>query len=167
MNLRSLFTLRWVYRAWYYFRLGYGTYLSFLLGFASTLVTVYYLAIRNMPFLLSLFPNFFPFAVLSTLVGVPLAVAVGWAHLKRSRIFSSEVDIAVEANPYYFKIAPGISKEVTTPAMLAELRILQRLAQAEGLLSDSEKAEIEELQAKLRLLLEGKRVGSPTTRVGF
>ena len=52
MNMRSLANMRWIYRAWYYFRLGYSTYLTFILGYVSTLVTVCYLAIKNMPPLL-------------------------------------------------------------------------------------------------------------------
>jgi len=115
MKLRSLANLRWVYRAWYYFRLGYGTYLTFLLGYVSTLVTVYYLAIRNVPDLLSIFPHFAAFAVLATIIGVPLAVVIGWAHLKRSGLFTSEQDISVEANPYLYKLPPGYTKELTIP----------------------------------------------------
>lgn len=40
---------QFLFRCWYYFRIGYSTYLTFLLGFATTLVTVYYLAINNIP----------------------------------------------------------------------------------------------------------------------
>ena len=69
--------------AWYYFRLGYSTYLTFLLGYASTLVTVYFLAIKNMPVLLEIFPNFELFSVIATVIGVPLSIGIGWLHLKR------------------------------------------------------------------------------------
>ena len=61
-------------RSWYYFRIGYNTYLVFLLGYSSTLVTVYYLAIRNIPELQSLFQRFWLFAVLATVIWVPASV---------------------------------------------------------------------------------------------
>ena len=88
---------------WYYFRVGYSTYLSFLLGFATTLVTVYYLAITNIPVLEALFPHFGIFAVIALIVGVPTACIIGWFHLKGSSLWKSEIDIGVEANPYLYK----------------------------------------------------------------
>jgi len=159
MELRSFANLRFIFRAWYYFRLGYGTYLTFLLGYASTLVTVYYLAVRNAPLLLSLFPNFLPFAILATVVGAPLAVVIGWVHLKRSQLFSSELDISVEANPYQYKLPPGMAKEVHTPAAILQLRIMRGLAEAHGLLTDPVRAEFDELERKYLILLEGGYVG--------
>jgi len=167
MNLRSLANTRWIYRAWYYFRQGYSTYLTFLLGYVSTLVTVYYLAIKNMPPLLDLFPHFIPFAVIATVIGGPLAVLMGWVHMKRSGLFSSEQDIAVEANPYQYKLPPGYTKEAFMPAVLVQLRVLRRLAESSGLLTDSERAEIDDLDRKLVALLEGGYLGVPRRKLNF
>jgi len=69
------------------------------LGYVSTLITVYYLAIKNVPSLLDVFPKFVPFAMLATVIGAPLSVAIGWIHLKRSNLYSSEATISVESNP--------------------------------------------------------------------
>lgn len=167
MKLQDLANLKWIYRSWYYFRLGYGTYLTFVLGYASTLVTVYYLAIRNMPPLLDVFPHFVGFAVLATVLGAPLAVVIGWVHLKRSGLFSSELDIGVEANPYNYKLPPGYWKEALAPMMLAQLRILRKLCETEGLLADSDRSEIEELEKKMMTLLKGGYVGSPKRELNF
>jgi len=167
LNLRSLVTVRWVYRSWYYFRLGYGTYLTFILGYVSTLVTVYYLAIRNMPDLLSIFPHFETFGVLATVVGVPLAVAIGWAHLKRSGLFISEQDISVEANPYLYKLPPGYTKELTIPAALVTLKVARKLAETNGILTDTERAELDEVERKFKVVLEGGYVGTPRRRLDF
>jgi len=161
MNLRSLTTLRWMYRAWYYFRMGYSVYLTFLLGYASTLVTVYYLAVRNMPPLLDIFPRFESFAVLATLVGVPLSIAIGWTHLKRSRAWTSELDISQEANIYNYKLPPGYYREAWVPTFLELLRTVRKLAEREGLLTDQEKRGIQDLEGKLKHLVEGGYVGEP------
>lgn len=161
MKLRDLANPRWIYRGWYYFRLGYGTYLTFLLGYVSTFVTVYYLAIKNMPQLLDIFPHFLQFVALGTIIGVPLAVAIGWIHLKRSKLFSSELDVSYEANPYNYKLVPGYWKDVFVPAMLVQMRILKKLSETEGLLVDTERSEIEELEKKMMILVEGGYVGSP------
>jgi hypothetical protein len=147
-------------RIWFYFRIGYSTYLTFLLGYMSTLVTVYYLAIKNIPELLNIFPRFVPFAAIATLVGIPLSVAVGWVHYKRSSAFSSEVAIQVEANPYYFKYAPGITREVHGPLFLEQLQLLKKISESQKLLNDEDEKRIQELERKLRVLNEGGMVGT-------
>lgn len=94
-------------RLWYYFRLGYGTYLTFFLGAINTLTVVYYLLIKNAPALEAGFPRFVEFAILATAIGVPLSVLVGWLHMKGSLAMTSEMDISVEANHCYYKLPPG------------------------------------------------------------
>lgn len=165
MELRAMISARWLYRAWYYFRIGYGTYLTFLLGYFSTIVTVYYLAVRNMPTLLDFFPHFGPFAIIATAVGAPLSVAVGWIHLKRSGLYSSEALVAIESNPFNYKLAPGYLKDAYGPAMLAQLRLLHKLSDAAGVLTAAERAEIAELETKWTTLVDGGYVGAPRRRV--
>ena len=150
----------WIFRAWFYFRMGYGTYLTFLLGYLSTLVTVYYLAIRNIPFLLYIFPQFGPFALLGTAIGIPTAVTIGWVHMKRSRLYSSEIDVGVEANPYYYKLPPGYTTEATIPATLIQLRLIRRVSEKMDLLTESEKQEIDQLEKTFLTLLQGGYVTS-------
>lgn len=156
---------RLISRAWYYFRLGYSTYLTFLLGYISTLITVYYLAIKNIPDLLVLFPRFVPFAALATVVGVPASVAIGWFHLKRSTLYSSEADISVEANPWNYKLPPGWWKEALYPALLAELRILRQLAKREALVTDADQKQLESLEETLEKLIQGGFVGTPRRKM--
>jgi hypothetical protein len=153
--------IKFVARLWYYFRIGYGTYLTFLLGYVSTLVTLYYLAIKNMPDLLTIFPHFLEFVVVGTVFGAPLSIIIGWLHLKRTAAFRAEADIGVESNPYYYKLPPGYNREVFAPLYLELLELLKRLIEAQGLLPDDEKSRIEVLERKLRLLAEGGFVGSP------
>jgi hypothetical protein len=152
-------------RLWFYFRIGYSTYLTFLLGFVSTLVTVYYLAIKNIPDLLNVFPHFVPFAAIATLIGIPLSVSVGWAHYKRSPAFTSELDIQVEANPYYFKLPPGFNKEVYGPLYLELLMLLKKLSTTENLLDKNDMDRIEALERKLRTLNDGGMVGTMRRKV--
>ncbi len=80
----------------------YGNYLkkrlsasTFLLGFATTVVNVYYLAINNISFLKSVFPSFWLFSILALAVGVPFAIFMAFFRFKRSEAFSAEVDIGV------------------------------------------------------------------------
>jgi hypothetical protein len=157
--------MRIVTRLWFYFRIGYATYLTFVLGFVSTLVTVYYLAIKSIPDLLSLFPRFIPFAILASVIGLPLSTGVGWIHYKRSTAFSSEIDIQVEANPYYFKLTPGYNLEVLGPLYLEILVLLKRLAAGQQMLNAEDKARIEKLEQKLQVLVNGGLVGTPRRKL--
>ncbi len=141
--------------------------MTFLLGYISTLVTVYYLAIKNIPSLLDIFPKFVPFAVLATVVGVPLSVGIGWIHLKRSTLYGSEMDISVEANPYNYKMYPGKEAEVTVPFYLVQLRILRSLSESSGLLTSADKDLIEQLEGKVMRLLKGGYVGTPRRQTDF
>ena len=157
--------LGFVARLWYYFRIGYSTYLTFVLGAVNTLVVVWYLAIREVPAIENFFGHFLPFAIAVILVGVPLSVGIGWIHIKRSPAYSSEIDIGVEANPYYYKLPPGYNREVYAPLYLEMLMQLKRLLDAQRLLSDEEKSRIETIEKKLRLLIDGGFVGTPRTKM--
>jgi len=152
---------RVVSRFWFYFRTGYSTYFTFLLGYVSTLVTVYYLAIKNMPEILDLFPHFSTFIVVGTLIGVPMATVVGWLHLKRTPAWTAEMDISAEANPYNYRLYPGYWKEVFTPLYLELLRHDRKLLTANNLLTPEDEKTISELEQKLETLISGSHVGKP------
>ena len=153
-----------LFRAWYYFRIGYGTYLTFVLGIVTTLVTVYYLAINNIPFLQSVFPAFWIFSVISLIVGIPSAVILGWFHVKGSAIFKSEQDITMEANPYNYKIPPGFWQEAFAPLYLELLKGMAKMLDKQNLLTNEEQEQIKQLEKKLETLIQGGYVGTPKTK---
>lgn len=151
MNVR-----RFLFRSWYYFRIGYSTYLTFLLGFATTLVTVYYLAINSIPALKSVFPSFLLFAIIAIGIGVPLSVLAGFVHFQRSRAYSAEVDIGVEANPYYYKVTPGKEREISLPMTVAGIDLSLAMAKKLGVLTpDIEATYLEARMKYVRLIKYG------------
>ena len=156
-----------IFRVWYYFRIGYGTYLTFILGIVSTLVTVYYLAINNITFLQSVFPAFWIFSVISLVVGIPVAVILGWYHVKGSGIFMSEQDINVEANPYNYKVPPGFWQEAFTPVYLELLKGMAKMLEKQNLLTAEDQAQIKQLENKLETLIQGGFIGAPKTKANF
>jgi len=143
---------RLLFRAWYYFRIGYSVYLTFVLGFISTIVTVYYLAINNIPLLKIVFPSFWIFSVLAIAIGVPLAVFSGYFHFKRTRAYSSEVDIVTESNPYLFKIVPGKEKEITVPSAIANIDLNLAMARKLGVLTPEMESVLLEVREKYQRL---------------
>jgi hypothetical protein len=92
------------------------------LAFVGFVTTVYYLAIENIPQLQIVFPSFFSFIVVCTLLVPPLGVFLGWLFMKGklSRFYKAELDIQVEASPY--------SRIYSDPKGLIALRIYHELA---------------------------------------
>ncbi len=157
MNLRVFANFRMIFRAWYYFRIGYVTYFSFLLGYLSTFVSIYYLAIKNIPELSNIFPHFSIFTLLGTSIGVPLAVLVGWLHLKRTAVYTAEV----EANPYAYKAIPGKERDVFAPTYLELLRQNRKILALNNLLSPEDEKTISKLEKDLLIIISGRSIADP------
>jgi hypothetical protein len=153
-----------LFRVWYYFRIGYGTYLTFVLGIVTTIVTVYYLAINNIPQLKFVFPAFWIFSVISLIVSIPICCALGWFHVKGSAIFKSEQDITMEANPYNYRIPPGFWQDAFAPLYLELLRGMAKMLDKQELLTAEEREQIKQIEKKLETLIQGGYVGTPKTR---
>jgi hypothetical protein len=157
-NSRSNMKRTMPFRSWFYLRTGYGVYLAFVLAAANTLVTVYYLAIKSIPDLEAVFPSFTIWAIVMLGTGVPLAIYLGWVHVKRSPAWTSELDVQVEANPYNYKLIPGYWKEAFTPLYLQLLRLNLKILDGEKL-TPEERKEIQDLSKKLEELIKGGRIG--------
>lgn len=147
------------FRAWFYLRTGYAVYLSFILAAVNVIVTVYYLAIENNQTLKLIFPDFSYWAVTIVVIGVPAAVFIGWLHLKRSPAYRSELDVSVEANPYYYKLPPGYWRDALVPVLLETMKLNIKLLKKESL-TDGEIDSLQGLQEKLQHLIDGGRIDS-------
>jgi len=155
-------SIRFLARVWYYFRTGYSLYLALPVGVFNTIVIVYYLLVPNVEQLRLVFSSFVIFLLIAALVAAPVAVGLGWIHMKRSPAYTSEMDISVEANPYYYKIPPGYSREAYAPLYLELLQLTKRLLEAQNLLKPDDRNRIEELERKMRTLIQGGYVGTPS-----
>jgi hypothetical protein len=149
------------FRLWYYLRQGYGTYLVFVVAISNLMITMYYLAIKDIGFLKTIFPNFGIFASVVISVGIPLSIGLGYWHYKRSGAQRSQYDIETEVNPYYFKLPPGFNKEVIIPFYLHLLTVVEKLNQKQPL-SEEDLKKGEELKRNLQLLIDGHMIGFRT-----
>ena len=147
------------FRAWYYFRQGWGTYFAFILAAINTLTVTYYLAIEKAPFLKDIFPSFAVYVIFIISIGIPLLIAVGYIHYKKSPSYTSEADITAESYPYYYKLTPGFDKHVVFPLYLLLTKMLIKLSDGEKL-SDDELKQLNELQTKIDLLIKGGMIGN-------
>lgn len=153
-----------MFRAWFYFRNGYGTYLSFPIGFFTFISTTYYLAVQNVPFLSRVFSHFYIYAIIAITLIIPFGILLGWLHMKRTLAYPAQVAIDVESNPYNYKITPGISTEIGWPMNHLILRTLEKMSKEEGVLSPEEMEEFRDLTAKIEKLRKGEIIGVPRQR---
>ncbi len=95
-------------RGLWYVQVGAG-----LVGLPITLlnfvILAYYNIVVTTPFLSQMFPHFYYFAVIAIVVAVILCGLIAYIHRKRSKLFSSQMDVDVESNPYSTtKLTPNI-----------------------------------------------------------
>jgi len=148
-----------IFRAWYYFRTGYSTYITFVLGIISFTTTTYYLAINNIPFLSKIFPDVFIYIAFLLVFLPPIAVVIGWIHMKKSLAYPSQMSVGVESNPYTYKLQPGISTELSWPMWGLIWSIVEDTLDGSRNLTTEQRTSIQELRKKIRILLDGGSIG--------
>jgi len=148
------------FRGFYYFRTGYVTYFTMIVGLINVLSSTYFLAIKKIPWMVGLFPTFSYYALFCIVVGIPLVIVTGWLHLKKVGTYAAEADISNEASPYNYKLTAGVLSEAYGPAYLNILRINIKKVKGEKLTSE-ELLEIQKIEEKLQKLIDGGYVGNP------
>ena len=121
MKNKELLKKNPLFRAWFYFRMGWSTYFAFIFAAINTLTVTFYLAIENYPALKSIFPTFEIYVIITVLIGIPLLVAIGYAHYKRTKARKAEVDILVETNPYIMRTLVNTDIVLVLTLKLAEI----------------------------------------------
>ena len=125
MNLSiTRLTTKRSFRAWFYFRQGWTAYFAFIMAAVNVLTVTYFLAIENYPSLQVVFPTFVHYITTAACIGVPSLIFVGYVHYKRSAVFATEMEINYEANPYWYKAAPGWQRDVIFPLYLNMLNLM-------------------------------------------
>ena len=135
-----------IFRAWFYFRNGWGLYFAFIFAAINTLTVTYYLAIDKIPFLLNLFPSFVQYVIIISLIGIPVLILIGYIHFKRSPAYKSEASIGFEVNPYHRRNL--INSEMNLELNLKILDLILKLSNQEKL-NDAELNQIKKSKQKL------------------
>src|SRR5574337_1376613 len=148
------------FRLFYYFRIGYATYLAMFIGVANVLTTTYFLAGKKIPWVQHVFPSFEIYVVFCIAIGVPIVVVVGWLHFKKIGTYTQEVAISQQYSPYNYKFPPGYNMEELGPAYIAILQLNIKRLKGEKL-SQEELENILSLEKKLKELMKGGFVGTP------
>jgi hypothetical protein len=150
-----------MFRAWFYFRQGYNLYLAFLIGFASNIVVLFRLGVEPNKTLLGIFPSLAIFTAVGLLVAIPVGILAGLYHMKRTGAYAADASVAIEANPYIYKVIPGKEREVFLPLWILTVRGLAKMLDQQKTTTPEERKELESLLNKANSLLEGEYVGIP------
>jgi predicted membrane-bound mannosyltransferase len=153
-----------LFRAWFYFRTGYGLYLAFLIGFASNIVVLYKLGVADNKYLGPFFPSLTVFALVAIIVATPVGILSGLYHMKRTGAFAADAAVLTESNPYVYRAVPGKEKEVMLPLMVLTARGLAQVMDQLKTMTSEERNEFEEVLAKADILLKGQAVGLTSQR---
>ena len=148
------------YQLFYYFRLGYSTYFMLLFGVINLMTSTYFLAVSKVPALLAVFPTFEIYVAAGVGIGVPIIVLAGWMHMKKIGMYSAEQNVAVQENPFNYKVLPGHNKEVVFPAYREMIRLMIKQGTGEPI-TDADRRRIKEIERGLDNLIEGGHAGTP------
>jgi len=135
------------FRGWFYFRMGWSTYFAFIFAAINTLTVTFYLAIDKYPDLNWLFPTFFHYILITSAIGIPFLILVGYVHYKRSAARKAEVDISYETDAY--KARTLVNTEIAITLSMKLLDIITKMSQKQEL-SDDDNQELERLRKKLQ-----------------
>ena len=130
-----------LFRAWFYFRNGWSMYFAFIFAAINTLTVTYFLAIERVPALQVIFPSFFQYVAIVSLIAVPLLIGTGYAHYKRTKARKAEVDIGFETSTYQRRFI--VNTEIILHLNLRLTEMLMKLTHGEKLTEN----EIKKIQA--------------------
>ncbi len=153
-----------MFRAWFYFRTGYGLYLAFLIGFASNIVVLYKLGVADNTYLAPIFPHLTVFGIVALIVAAPVAIFSGLYHMKRTGAFAADAAVQTESNPYVYRAVPGKEREVFVPLMILTAKALVKVMEQLKTLTPEEKRQFEDVLEKADVLLKGQAIGLDSQR---
>ena len=128
------------FRGWFYFRTGWSVYFVFILAAINTLTVTYFLAVDNYPVLKAIFPTFEQYAVIMVSIGIPLLIAVGYFHFKKTVAYKSEMDVMIESNPYITRNT--VNADLSLKLNLKLISLLLKMSTGEKI----DKNEIDEIK---------------------
>jgi len=137
----------YLFRAWYYFRMGWSTYFAFIFAAINTLTVTYFLAIENYPQLSNIFPTFFQYVIIISGIGIPILIGAGYLHYKKTSAFKAEADINIEANPHWRRMLSNT--DLLLSSHLNFINIISKISNQEKL-SDDDLKELSKLRESLK-----------------
>lgn len=142
-----------IFRVWYYFRNGWSLYFAFIFAAVNTLTVTYFLAIENYPFLNALFPSFPHYILIMISIGIPILVAIGYLHFKKTTAYRTETEVLYETNPFGRRLA--VNSEIMLALNLELINMIIRLSD-NNKLSKEEMDKTKKIQNELKNFIENR-----------
>ena len=142
-----------MFRAWYYFRNGWSIYFAFVFAAVNTLTVTYFLAIENYPVLSALFPSFFHYILIMTSIGIPILIAIGYVHFKKTTAYRTETEVMFETNPFSRRLS--VNSEIMLALNLELINMIIRLSD-NNKLSKEEMDKTKKIQNELKNFVENR-----------
>lgn len=95
------------YRYWIYLRRAHFNYFGFLLSMLNFITIQYYILVKNIPFLASLFPRLYIFVATVLAIYIPLTIFLGRRDFKKMTV-PVETGLMARYNPYNRDIARAL-----------------------------------------------------------
>jgi hypothetical protein len=133
--------------------MGWSTYFAFIFAAINTLTVTYFLAIENYPELTQIFPTFIQYVIIVSTMGVPILVAAGYLHYKKTSAFKAEADVNIEANPHWRRMLMNTDLLLSSYVKLIE--IIPKITNQEEL-SEEEIKELSSLKESLKKQIDGQ-----------
>ena len=140
------------FRGWFYFRMGWSTYFAFILAAINTLTVTYFLAIDNYPVLNTIFPSFEIYILILVSIGTPLLIFIGYIHYKKTKAYSSEIDVLIESNPFLRRNT--VNTDINLRFNLKLIDLILRLSK--NTISEEELKGIEKIQKEVVDLVKNR-----------
>ena len=132
--------------------MGWSTYFAFILAAINTLTVTYFLAIDNYPVLNTIFPSFEFYILIITSIGTPLLIFIGYIHYKKTKAYSSEIDVLIESNPFLRRNT--VNTDINLRFNLKLIDLILRLSK--NTVSEEELKDIKKTQKEITDLIKNR-----------
>lgn len=152
----------WVGRRFWESRQFYSAYIALFIAITNWITIQYKLLLEQVPALNYLFSNIVVFMIVAVVI-FTLTSVLGGHYIHRKRQFRIEQALAVEANPYLYKSAPGKERDLMIPIGILQLDSLEQLLHANNLLTEDKRKLFQEYRQALVNLRKGGTFGDFTS----
>ena len=141
------------FRCWFYFRMGWVTYLAFVMAATNTLVVTYYLAIENVPELIAIFPTFTQYVIILVGCGIPILIIIGYSHWKRTAAYRTEMEVVFESNPFQTRML--VNSEINLKLNLKVIEFINKISNNEKI-DEAEMKKLSVLKDELKGYMQNR-----------
>ena len=142
-----------LHRLWFYFRTGYGSYVSLALGVIQFLL-IGALYIQRIPELSSL--HFSELIALFMVPFIAVSIVMGLLHTRHQ--MRTDTMLSALQNPFMFRIAPGKEEKISIPMTILGLKVQRLFLEQLGIMTKELELEFDGLGELLNRLSSGEEI---------